>query len=289
MLNLQNHQIQNMQVQNDQAAGLRRIMAAPKPRVVSILSASSTQNQARMMTNLAVSIGAQGGEVLIVHASHESSETSYGINRLPALLDVANEKCSLLNAIKSSNHGFSIAKLMQRSQVNSPLDSNVNGQLNRIFDNLACQYEIVLVDATLNKNHLLPLKTLNDGEIIIQLTRHSESIKHAYTLIKQICSQLGRRPFGIIVDDATDAQAQIVFHNISQVARRFMQIELEFFGAIPSDDHLCRAAKLGRSVIDAFPLATASTAFKQIARRLDFKYDHYKHDYSADIKQASFI
>lgn len=269
--------------ENDQAAGLRRIMATPKPRVVSILSASST-DQPRLLTNLAASIHVQGCDVLIVHASRESRETSYEIDRLPALLDVANEESSLLNAIKSSSQGFSVAKLMQKNQVNMPLDSNESVQLNRIFDDLARQYEIVLVDATLNKNHLLPLKTLNENEILIQLTRHPDSIKNAYTLIKQICSQLGRRTFGIIVDGATDAQAQIAFRNISQVARRFMQIELEFFGAIPSDDHLSRAAKLGRPVVDAFPLATASNAFKQIAQRLD-----YKHDNAADIKRASFI
>lgn len=260
--------------QNDQAAGLRRIMTAPKPRVVSILSASSTLDQPRLMTNLAASIRCHGSDVLIVHASEESRETSYEIEGLPALLDVANKKASLTNAIKSSSLDFHVAKLLQKNQVNTPLDSKVSSQLNRIFDDLARQYEIVLVDATLNKDHLLPLKTLNENEILIQLTRHPESIKNAYSLIKQICSQLGRRTFGIIVDDATDAQAQIVFRNISQVARRFMQIELEFFGAIPNDDHLGRAAKLGRSVIDAFPLATASTAFKQLAQRLNDKHDY---------------
>ncbi len=275
---------QNRQIQNDQAAGLRRIMTAPKPRVVSILSALSTQDQARLMTNLAASIGVQGIEVLIVHASHDSSETSYEINNLPTLLDVSQEKSMLIDVIRTSKHGFSVAKLMPKNQTDSPLDSKVSGQLNTIFDELALQYEIVLVDATLNKNDVLPLKTLNESEIIIKLTRQSESIKDAYTLIKQICSQLGRRSFGIIVDNATDAQAQIVFRNISQVAQRFMQIELEFFGAIPSDDHLGRAAKLGRSIIDAFPLATASTAFIQIAQRFD-----YKQDYVAETKLASIL
>lgn len=270
--------------QNDQAAGLRRLMAAPKPRVVSIISASSTQDQPRMITNLAASILGQGSEVLIVHASQESRETSYGIDKLPALLNVACAESSLSDAIKKSSHGYAVTKLMQKHQVNMPLDNNVGGELNRLFNELARQYEIVLVDATLNDNNLLPLKTLNEGEILIQLTRQPESIKNAYTIIKQICTELGRRSFGIIVGDATDAQAQIVFRNISQVARRFMQIELEFFGAIPADDHLNRAAKLGRSVIDAFPMATASTAFKQIAQRLD-----YKNDYNADINQASFI
>lgn len=267
----------------DQAAGLRRLMATPKPRVVSIISASSTQHQPRMLTNLAASILNQDLNVLIVHASQESSESGYGIHQLPALLNVAYEESSLQDAIQHANHGYALSKLMQKHHMNMPLDNDTHHQLNLIFDDLARQYEIVLVDATLNKDHLLPLTTLNDGEILIQLTRNPESIKHAYTLIKQICSQLGRRSFGIIVEDATDNQAQIVFRNISQVARRFMQIELEYFGAIPADDHLSRAAKIGRSVIDAFPLANASAAFMQIAQRLD-----YKHDYDTD-NQASFV
>lgn len=271
--------------QNDQAAGLRRIMAAPKPRVVSILSASTTaHDQPRLLTNIAASICCHGSDVLLMHASQDSRESSYEVDKLPTLLDVANEKCTLMHAIKGSSLGFSVAKLMQKNQLNTILNNEISKRLGQIFDELASQYEIILVDATLNKNHLLPLDILNESEVLIQLTRNPESIKNAYSLIKQICSQLGRRSFGIIVDDATDAQAKIVFRNISQVAKNFMQIELEFFGAIPTDDHLSRASKLGRSVIDAFPLAAASTAFKQIAQRLD-----YKHDYAGNIKQASYI
>jgi len=261
----------------DQAAGLRRIMAAPKPRVVSIISAATTQDQPRMMTNLAASIFGQGSDVLVVHASQDSREVKYGVDKSPSLFDVIiemnSEVLSLSDAISSTSYGFNVGKLMQKNQFNLAMDSDECGLTNQLLDELAHQYDIVLVDATLNKENLLPLKILNNGEIIIQLTRQPESITNAYALIKQICSQLGRRSFGIIVDNATDAQAQVVFRNISQVARRFMQIELEFFGSIPCDDHLSRAAKLGRSVIDAFPLASASTAFKQIAQRLDYKQD----------------
>ena len=269
--------------QNDQAAGLRRIMAAPKPRVVSILSASSAQNQPHMMTNLAASIMGHGSDVLIVHASHASRESSYEVEKSPTLLDVAHAKISIQNAVKINKHGYSVAKLMPKNILTKHIDDNTSRALNQVFNQLAREYEIVLVDATLNEQNMLPLPTLNESEIIIQLTRKPESITLAYTLIKQICSELGRRSFGIIVDDATEAQAQVVFRNISQVAKRFMQIELEFIGAIPTDDHLSRASKLGRSVIDAFPLANASTALKQIAQRLDFK-----HDYASNIKQVSY-
>jgi flagellar biosynthesis protein FlhG len=267
--------------QNDQAAGLRRIMAAPKPRVVSILSATASDNQPRMMSNLAASIIGHGSDVLIVHASQNSREASYEADKLPTLLDVAESKATIQNAIRTTKLGYAVAKLISKNKLNGLLDTHTSASLNHVFNELATQYEIILVDATLNEQNMLPIPILNESEIIIQLTRKPESITQAYTLIKQICSELGNRSFGIIVDDATEAQAQIVFRNISQVAKRFMQIELEFFGAIPTDDHINRAAKLGRTVIDAFPLASASSALKKIAQRLDFK-----HDYTSDTRQA---
>ncbi len=269
--------------QNDQAAGLRRIMAAPKPRVVSIVSASPSGNQPRLMVNLAASIMSHGSDVLVVHASQESRESSYEIDKLPTLLDVALKNTSIQSAIKTTKLGYSATRLMPKNVLSKQMDSHIGTPLNQVFNQLSTEFEIVLVDATLNDQSLLPLTTLNESEIIIQLTRKPESITQAYSLIKQICSELGRRPFGIIVDDATEAQAQAVFRNISQVAKRFMQIELELFGAIPPDDHISRAAKLGRTVIDAFPLASASTALKKIAQRLDFK-----HDYASNIKQVSY-
>jgi len=255
---------------NDQAAGLRRIMAAPKPRVVSVISASSA-DQSRMMINLAASIRAQGSDVLIMHASSTTREASYEVDKTPTLLEVAKTSASLSLAIKNTKQEFAVAKLLPKNQVSTPLNSKAGAALNKLFDELVVQYEIVLVDATLNSDDLLPLQTLNNSDILIQLTREPESIKDAYTLIKRICSQLGRRSFGIIVDDANDAQAEVVFNNIAQVAKRFMQIELEFFGAIPADVHLGRAAKLGRPIVDAFPLTPASNAFKQIALRLNSK------------------
>jgi flagellar biosynthesis protein FlhG len=284
MFNYQNNQTQHKIAQNDQAAGLRRIMATPKPRIVSVLSTSPSRDQARLMANLATPIAAHGSDVLILHASHESSEKIYEIDKFPALLDVINEKSLMQSAIKNAGNGFSVAKLMPSHQVGTPLDSFLSEQLNTIFLGLAQQYEIILVDAALNSDHLLPLKALNEGEIIIKLTRHAESIKEAYALIKKIYGQLGRRSFGIIVDSASDEQAQVIFDNISQVAKRFMQIDLDYFGAIPPDVHLSRAAKLGRSVMDAFPMAIASTAFKQIAQRLDSK-----HDNQAEAKLISII
>jgi flagellar biosynthesis protein FlhG len=38
-------------------------------------------------------------------------------------------------------------------------------------------------------------------------------------------------------------------------------------GSVPADEHLQRAARLGRAVVDAFPQAGSSVAFRQLAGR----------------------
>lgn len=252
--------------QNDQAAGLRRIMSAPKPRVVSILSAGLETTQPRMMTNLAASMQAQGHQVLIMHASQYSRESQYALNKAISIYDICQNNYASDKAVKVSPYAFSVAKLASKNQQANVKEALIM-QANQRVQQLAELYDMVLVDASINDEGKLALPILNESEIIIQLSRKPASIKQAYTLIKLVCSQLGRRNFGIIVDDASEEQAEMVFKNIQQVAKRFLQIELEFFGAIPHDEHLMRATKLGRTVIDAFPTAKVSAALSHIAKK----------------------
>jgi hypothetical protein len=66
---------------------------------VSIISAASTQDHPRMVTNLAASIFGKGSDVLVVHASRESREVKYGVEKSPSLFDVANAGILLSDAI----------------------------------------------------------------------------------------------------------------------------------------------------------------------------------------------
>lgn len=271
---------------NDQAAGLRRIMAGPKTRVISVLPASAPEHQPRLLTNLAASLGANGCDVLILHAAEESIEANrgYGITTLPSLVDVVGKRAALAQTVRQSDQSFYTARLLPRNYSPDFIDDQLEQALNVVFNKLAAHFEIVLVDTRMNQRLALPLAALYEGEIMISLTRNPESIKQAYLLMKQICGQFGRRNFGIVVDASSDTQAAAVFRNISQAARRFMLIDLEFYGAIPADEHLARAAKLGRAVTEAFPKSKASQAFRTFAQRVD--YQQYR---SVETELASLI
>ncbi len=264
--------------QHDQAAGLRQIMTGHQPKIISVLSATPEQHQARLIPNLAATLSQQDSDVLVVQAAKTSAE-HYGVKAVPALSDVVNRKLNIEQSVKSAKFGFLTTKLQagQSADISNPA-------LNQVFETLSSLFEVVLVDAGLNNKHQLPLEVLSGHDILIQLTSNASSIKEAYTLIKRVYSQVGRRSFGIIICGATDEEAAITFRNIAQVARNYMQVELEFLGAIPSDQHLSRASKLGRAVIDAFPMSTAAKAFKALAQRL-----HYQSPQSVEAELASYV
>ena len=254
----------------DQAAGLRRLMTSPQPRVLSIISAAKTR-QSRLMTNLAASICCDGSDVLIVQTRPYATD----VELKAPLVDFINESVDADKMSITMPEGYSMAALLHQDQ-DTLLDDETSNQLNLLFSNLAMEFQIVLVETALNKDQKLPLKILNDSQIVIQLTSQPEDIKQAYQIIKQIAfqhlaSNIENQPLGILVTETNEAKAKLVYQNISQVAKRYLKLDLDFIGVIPQDESLSSAAKLGRSVINVFPMAQATAAFKSIASKLDYR------------------
>ncbi len=125
----------------------------------------------------------------------------------------------------------------------------------------------MVVDGELGENDEFALPALAGGEIVVQVANNAASIKAAYAMIKRATGTLGRRRFSVLVSGAGERDAKLVHDNIARAAGRYLACEVALLGSVPADDHLGRAARLGRSVIEAFPLAGASLAFRKLAGR----------------------
>jgi flagellar biosynthesis protein FlhG len=78
---------------------------------------------------------------------------------------------------------------------------------------------------------------------------------------------MGQRPFSVLVTGAPEKEAQVVYRNMAAAASRYLAVKLNSMGSVPADEHLTRAAGLGRAVVEAFPMAGASVAFRRLAGR----------------------
>ncbi|MGZ5201914.1 MAG: MinD/ParA family ATP-binding protein [Telluria sp.] len=268
----------------DQAEGLRRMLAGPRPRIVTFLSATPEDDKGAMLVNLGASLAQAGNDVLIVDACEREYGVAQrlGMDRGPSLLQVARQESALNEIIHKAPQGFSVASL-SRAPLGSGRTGWVRGfngttravlpagqeeqrRLGKAFDVMAQQAGIVIVDGEIGE-HGFALPALENSELVVQVSTSATSITNGYALVKRLAQQFGRRPFGILVTDASEAEAKVVYANMSSAATRYLAVTLSSMGSVPADEYLQRAARLGRAVVDAFPLAGASVAFRQLAGR----------------------
>jgi len=102
---------------------------------------------------------------------------------------------------------------------------------------------------------------------VIQVGTSAKSITAAYGLLKRLALSFGRRNYGLLVTGASEAEARVVYANMASAASKYLAVQLTSMGSVPADEYLQRAARLGRAVVDAFPLAGASVAFRRLAGR----------------------
>ena len=256
----------------DQAEGLRRMLAGPKPRIVTFLSATAEDDKGAMLVNLGASLARAGNDVLIVDACTQEYGVAQrlGVHRGASLLQVARQECGLNEVICQVPQGFKVAS-MKRGTGAQHSGVDELRRLARSFDVLVKQTGIVIVDgefgAASDVETSFPVPIMDSAEIVVQVSTSAASITAAYSLIKRLSQQLGRRPFGILVTGASETEAKVVYDNMCSAASRYLAVNLTSMGSVPADEHLHRAARLGRAVVDAFPLAGASVAFRQLAGR----------------------
>ena len=249
----------------DQAEGLRRMLERPVPRVFTFFSVLPDDEKGAMLINLAASLAASECNALLVDACMTPSSvlSRFGGFPVATLLDVAIKDRHLDEALRLVPEGFALTRLSRKnvSTVAHPQAS----LLAQIFDKLASDNDITLVNAELGEDDSLPVPAMEMGEIVVHMSTNPASIKSADVLLKDLSDRLGRRPFSLLVSGSSDAEAQMVFSNMAQTANRYLAAQLNFMGSIPADGHIRRASGQGRTVLEAFPLTGAALAFRRLA------------------------
>ncbi len=214
----------------DQAEGLRRMLAAPQPRVLVVVSAVSLSLKQATLHNLAASLANMGNEVLLLNASSQiaSITSTAGVRQVQSVDDLSQRAAQ--------------------------------------YQRLKLEADVLLVDT--DEEGLLPVPAMAEEEVMILVSPGAESIKAAYALIKRLSACHGQRRFGLLITHASPHIAQRIYDNMASTASCYLGLQLVWMGTVPADEHVMRAMHLGRSVIDAFPKTGAAVAFRDLAVRL---------------------
>ncbi|MCM1129925.1 MAG: hypothetical protein NC211_08355 [Alistipes senegalensis] len=252
----------------DQAEGLRRLLGDHRQRLYTCLSAvQHHNNKNHVLFNLAASLCRSGSSVMLLDATCSPDGVGHyqpQSHTSATLAQVARREYAVEDVFYRTPQGFDVVCLADQAGEVGHMPS-FRKNLNLSFESAAGEADVVLIDACLDRDGGFPLAAMEENAQVLLVEDTEKSIKEAYMLIKRVSGRFGRMPFGVLVSGSEENRSQAIFRNMAQAAAHYLGIQLYDLGYVPKDDHMAKAASLGRCVVDAFPMALSSFAFRRIA------------------------
>lgn len=254
----------------DQADGLRKLLDKQvKSNVISFFSVVSDELCDGTLLNLSSSLAKLGKKVLVLDASILSGPIlkSVRADRLPSISEVTETNGNIYNAVTMVPQGFAFSYLHKTVQ------KNVNkNKLDAAFDKMSYQADMTLIRGELNVDDTCPLRAMESGDIILQISPSRAAIQDAYMMLKRLRTKLIGDSFGILISDSTENEANNMFKNLQLTARRYLALDIFYVGYIQKDEHILRSMQPGLSLVNDFPRALSTQAFMRVAKKLATDY-----------------
>jgi flagellar biosynthesis protein FlhG len=274
----------------DQAEGLRNIIkrqeVQPKmatARVITVTSGKGGVGKTSVSVNLAVTLSRMGKKVVLLDAD-------FGLANVEIMLGIRPK----YNLSDLMFHGKSITDIIAYGPENigfvsggSGINEMANLTREQVFrlvqklEELDQMADVIIVDTGAGIGDAVLEFVAASEEVLLVATPEPTSITDAYALLKSLnrCSSYrpGKTVVKMIANQVRDNKdATQLFSKIGVVVNRFLNIEVEFLGAIPYDSNVPRAIMKQQPITIAAPNSNAAKAVRQIADKLEKKEESEK-------------
>jgi flagellar biosynthesis protein FlhG len=107
-------------------------------------------------------------------------------------------------------------------------------------------------------------------DVVVVVCDEPASLTDAYALVKVLSRDFGVRRFRFVANLVRNAgEARALHQKLAKVCDRFLDVVLDFMGFVPQDERLRQAIRRQNAVVDLWPAARSSQAFKQLAGAVD--------------------
>lgn len=264
----------------DQAQNLRNIIKAGSTRevlsrVITITSGKGGVGKSNLAINLAISLSRLGKKVIVLDADFglANIEVMLGIRPQYNLSDLMFRGRSLSEIITKGpeNVGFISGGSGIREMTSLTREQLIN--LSARLSELDRQADVVIIDTGAGISENVMEFVMSSAEVFLIATPEPTSITDAYALLKTLNHQpeftREHCHIKLIANKVNNEKnGKELFEKLSVVADKFLNISLEYMGAIPSDTNMSKAVMKQQPLTIAYPNSQAARAIDDMARSI---------------------
>ena len=251
---------------NDQAAGLRRMLARASMRVLPLVSVLERAAQARFAVHFAAALSQRGARVMIVDASRGYVSVALGLRPRFELLHLLEGEKNFDEVVLDGPDGLRIVPAARGIESMRHADDTGWRELFGAFAALGDAPDLILLNCASADWRAACRAAGGVDEVVLALETGAESITAAYAMIKATLRSEGQRRYRLLFADAPlDFDAASLAERMRDAAQRFLGVELRTGGLVTRDRVLQISANARQTIVSSDPAHPAAAAFLSIA------------------------
>lgn len=263
----------------DQATKLRNLVKGQEERktvatVVTVTSGKGGVGKSNMSVNLAIQLQNLGKRVIILDADFglANVEVMFGIRPAYSLADLMFKNKELKDIICPGPRGIGIISGGSGIQEMANLTKYQIGNLTSKLYELDELADVIIIDTGAGISDAVLEFVTHSTEVILVATPEPTSITDAYALLKSVNKRDDfdkTKHIKMITNRVgTAKEGKELFTKLDVVVERFLDVKIDFLGAVPQDSNVSKAVMRQVPFSIAYPNTQATIAVQTIANKL---------------------
>lgn len=264
----------------DQAEQLRNIIKMQMQpqkvsRVITVTSGKGGVGKTSLSVNLAIELQKRGKRVIILDADFglANIEVMLGIRPTFNLADLMYKGKTLKDIIMPGPEGIGFISggsgIKELASLNRDQVFYVMQSLSELDD----MADVIIVDTGAGIADTVLEFAAASEEVLLVVTPEPTSITDAYALLKTLNRtqdfQASRTEIKLVTNRVKDQkEGREIFDKVSVVADKFLNIKLDYMGAVLNDENVSKAVMRQKPLVLAYPYTSASTSISYLAGTL---------------------
>lgn len=253
---------------NDQAAGLRNLSCTKSVKVIAVTAGKGGVGKSNVSLNLAVALAQLDNKVMLLDADLGlgNIDIMLGLHSKYDFSHVIQGTCQLNDIILHGPNGLKIIPAASGTEFMAQLGKSMHSGIVDAFNELIADLDYLIIDTAAGISDMVLSFTRSAQELLVIVCDEPTSLTDAYALIKVMSKRYGCSNFHIVANMVrNEKDGRDLFNKLFRVSEQFLDVQLDYLGSIPFDEHVHQAVKNQQPVLLAYPDSNAAASIIVLA------------------------